>query len=331
MTKPILSAIPVYLIFTITCSGIAQNSIKDTEISYDQREVTFNNGDITLAATLLLPKNIAHAPAVVIIHGSGASGRSNPWTTAYAKALAERGIVVLHPDKRGSGDSEGDWRTSGFRELADDAIAGVEFLRDRAEVDSAYIGVIGFSQGGHVAPVAAARSSKVAFAISVSSSVVPLITQMIDEVEIMAEREELTREQIAEVNVLHELGFRYAMTGKGWDEYHSALVDLKNGPVGGSDVVTGFPPVPDHWAWQWLQAVGYFDPLPYWGQLDIPVLFMYGGQDTQIRVKRSIDLIEQKLGSLNYTLMLFNRNGHAHFRQDALDFTARWIRDKGVN
>jgi hypothetical protein len=30
-------------------------------------------------------------------------------------------------------------------------------------------------------------------------------------------------------------------------------------------------------------------------------------------------------------LLVFGHNGHGHFREDALDFLARWIRDKGVD
>lgn len=152
-----------------------------------------------------------------------------------------------------------------------------------------------------------------------------------DEVEMMAERDGLTEKQIAEINLLHTLGLHYALTETGWDEYEAALTELRNGALADSPVLKGFPPVPDHWAWNWLRAVGNFDPLPYWATLDIPVLFLYGGEDTQIRVQKSIDLVEEKLAHLNHTVMLFSQNGHAHYRQDALDFVARWIRDKGVN
>lgn len=331
MKKTHYRAIVFGLCLLISCTGLAQEGMNDAESPYKKQEVTFNNGTITLAGSLFLPKETRHPAGVVLIHGSGSSDRSNPWTTAYAKALAERGVAVLYPDKRGSGKSEGDWRTSGFAELADDAIAGVNFLRQQIDSDSSYIGVIGFSQGGHVAPLTAVRSDDVNFAISVSSSTVPIMEQIMDEVELMAEREGLTEKQIAEINLLHARGLNYALTGTGWEAYKAALAELGNGALADSPVLKGFPPVPDHWAWNWLREVGNFDPLPYWGTLDIPLLFLYGGQDTQIRVQKSIDLIEEKLDHLNATVLLFSQNGHAHYRQDALDFITRWIQDRGSN
>jgi dienelactone hydrolase len=68
-------------------------------------------------------------------------------------------------DKRGVGASTGDWTIASPTDLAMDALAGIRLLRARADVDSARVGIDGFSQGGWIAPLAATMSRDIAFVI----------------------------------------------------------------------------------------------------------------------------------------------------------------------
>ncbi len=315
----------IFIFFVFVLTAIAQ------EKAHEETEVTFKNGEINLAATLLIPKGGGQFPAVVIIHGSGTSTRENAWTAAYANALVKRGVAVLYPDKRGSGKSGGNWLTATFLDLADDAVAGVEFLQNNPKIDKSNIGVIGFSQGGHIVPAAAARSAKIAFAIDVSGSTVPMMEQIMDEVEKMAEREGLNSAQIETVNDINRKAISYALTGKGEKDYLDALNKAKTGELKGKKVIEGFPTDPNHPMKTFIKTVGDFDPIPFWKKLSVPMLFVYGGQDSQIRINKSINRIEETLGKSdhNYTILLFRKNGHGIFREDLLDFMARWIIDKG--
>ncbi len=120
------------------------------------RDVTFQDGDVTLAGTLLLPAAPGRHPAVIFLQGSGPEGR---WANRYlAQKMAEAGVVALIFDKRGVGGSGGTWKTADFETLAGDAAAGVTLLRAQAEVDPARVGVYGHSQGGTIAPLVAARA-----------------------------------------------------------------------------------------------------------------------------------------------------------------------------
>lgn len=296
-------------------------------------EVEYRNGEVVLYATLLIPAGPGPFPAAVIVHGSGSSTRQNPWTTAYADALVKRGIAVLYPDKRGSGKSTGSWINSTFLELADDAIAGVKLLKADARIDKTRIGVIGFSQGGHIVPAAASRSDDISFAISISASTVPMMEQIMDEVEIMAENEGLNKAEVEVVNDINRKAIYAALTGNGFDEYLKALNAAKQGSLGGKEVVEGFPTDPAHPSRTFLHTIGDYDPIPYWKKVSVPILFVYGGKDTQIRIKKSIDRIENTLGKseYNYSILLFHNNGHGIFREDLLELTARWILDKGVS
>jgi dipeptidyl aminopeptidase/acylaminoacyl peptidase len=104
--------------------------------TYHSEDVSYRNGAITLGALLMIPESRKRLPAAVIIQGSGSSDRTNQWARAIAEVLVNKGTVVLLTDKRGSGKSEGNWQTADFNDLAADAIAGVQYLRARNEIDS---------------------------------------------------------------------------------------------------------------------------------------------------------------------------------------------------
>ncbi|MFP3938788.1 MAG: alpha/beta hydrolase family protein [Thermoanaerobaculia bacterium] len=301
-------------------------------------EVELRNGETPLAGVVLVPATEEPVPGVVLIHGSGESDRTQTWASAFARGLAERGIAVLLPDKRGSGASGGDWKTASFEVLADDALAGVEALQGVDGVDGRRVGVLGLSQGGHIAPLAARRSSEVAFVVDVSGSAVPISEQVIDEVEKLARRQGFTPEQVERVNALHRLGIRYGLTGEGWEEYEAALTAALESGLAGHGVVEPFPRDRDHWVWAWARAVGDYDPLPHWKALDVPALVLYGGEDTQIHVPESVDLLLEATAeaSLDLTLTVFGdaghglsyRRGHEYgIRPEVLGVIAAWIRE----
>ena len=59
-----------------------------------------------------------------------------------------------------------------FDLLAQDALAGVEALARRDDIDPARIGIFGVSQAGWIAPLAASRSNQVAFVVLLSGPAV---------------------------------------------------------------------------------------------------------------------------------------------------------------
>jgi dipeptidyl aminopeptidase/acylaminoacyl peptidase len=136
--------------------------------------VTFQNVDVTLAGTLDLPAGKGPFPAIVTTHGSPPLTRNDWYTLMVSNFFVQHGYAVLRYDKRGAGESTGEYPEVGtenseaLNNLADDALAGVQFLKDHELIDPNMIGVEGFSQGGWIAPLAASKSSDVAFAISVS-------------------------------------------------------------------------------------------------------------------------------------------------------------------
>ena len=139
---------------------------------YREEEVAYANEavGIKLAGTLTIPEGAGPFPAVLLITGSGAQDRDESLLghkpfLVLADHLTRRGIAVLRVDDRGVGGSTGETMTSTSEDFAGDALAGVAYLKSRKEVDPGKIGLIGHSEGGIVAPMAAARSGDVAFLV----------------------------------------------------------------------------------------------------------------------------------------------------------------------
>lgn len=112
-----------------------------------------------MVGDLHLPKTakLRH-PAVVLAHGSEDSDRYS--FDSLPHVLAHRGVAVLTYDKRGTGKSSGSWQDSGLEALADGLLKAVMLLKSRSDIDPNRIGVIGFSEGGWVAP---SKSSDIHF------------------------------------------------------------------------------------------------------------------------------------------------------------------------
>jgi cephalosporin-C deacetylase-like acetyl esterase len=56
-------------------------------------------------------------------------------------------------DKRGAGQSTGDWKTITYKGLADDYLAAVRFLQAQSGVNPKQVGIFGHSQGGTISPL----------------------------------------------------------------------------------------------------------------------------------------------------------------------------------
>ncbi|MET8995413.1 alpha/beta hydrolase [Amycolatopsis sp. NPDC004169] len=128
-------------------------------------EVSFRNGAVTLHGTVVAPPGGTKLPGLVMVHGSGAHSRDD--YRDQAEAFARQGIATLIYDKRTEGYSQFE---RSYATLADDALAAVSALRKRSGVDPARVGVWGLSEGGWVAPLAASRSSDVAFVVTLGAN-----------------------------------------------------------------------------------------------------------------------------------------------------------------
>jgi pimeloyl-ACP methyl ester carboxylesterase len=81
-------------------------------------------------------------------------------------------------------------------------------------------------------------------------------------------------------------------------------------------------------------AVGDFDPIPYWQDVSVPTLVMYGSEDTNVPTVASKKRFET-LNKENITVQIYEGSGHALqdpagqgdsiFREDALMSISHFI------
>ena len=159
--------VPVAITQVLGSEARRLTSVGLEETTYQEIRFTNTEQGLELAGMLFVPPGIGPFPAAVIIHGSGTSRRDNGWYLTLAQFLQEQGIVALLPDKRGSEESAGDWRSASFEDLATDTVAAVTYLISQTDVLISSVGVIGLSQGGWIAPLVASLSKDVSSVVSI--------------------------------------------------------------------------------------------------------------------------------------------------------------------
>lgn len=215
-----------------------------SELEYS--EIFFDNDseNIKLAGMLFLPEGEGPFPIAIVIHGSGSSRRNSVWYLSVAKHLQDNGIAVLLPDKRGCEKSKGKWVGADFDKLATDASSAIKYIKNQTGFNFSFIGLIGMSQGGWIAPVAATKTEDVSFVASISGATVT------------------TDEQLLHEEIHNIAPYTYKFIAKMIAPITSNQIKKRE---------------------YFLPFVG-FDPIPYWNRIDVPVFIGYGENDKNVPV-----------------------------------------------
>lgn len=162
------------------------------EITFEPvgEEVSFQAADgIELHGDLILPERSGPHPIVVGLVGSGAYSYRDAWIEDHwpfwmdvSTQLSQLGIGILLFEKRGVQSTPGDWEKRTLQQRAEDALAAVRFARTLAGVDAKRIGVLGHSQGGWVAQIAAGMApDEVRFLITFAGPATSVLEQVVDD------------------------------------------------------------------------------------------------------------------------------------------------------
>ena len=129
-------------------------------------DLTFANGDHRLVGTFLTPDKLEPFTVALLISGSGPIDRNSNFKRLQidvmrqvADHLEAAGIASFRYDKRGVGESDGDYRSSGFLDNVADASAALETLRARPEIGQIF--VVGHSEGALISTELAASGADV--------------------------------------------------------------------------------------------------------------------------------------------------------------------------
>lgn len=136
--------------------------LRAERVDLDARTARIRAADITLHARLTLPSGNGPHPAVILAHGSGDDAATRTYATADFFPLF--GVASLVYDKRGTGESGGEYNMD-FDLLANDVVAVARWLKAQPGIDPSRIGVSGYSQGGWIGPLAVSKSSDLSFVV----------------------------------------------------------------------------------------------------------------------------------------------------------------------
>ncbi len=122
------------------------------KLDWEQEDIIFSTDNFTLHGVLVKPDSVGPHPAVIFIHGDGPHDRTfSGYFIPIWKKFIDTGYVCMSWDSPGVGNSTGKFsETQRLHERAKIAIAAVEYLKRRTDIDDDRIGFWGFSQAGYV-------------------------------------------------------------------------------------------------------------------------------------------------------------------------------------
>jgi len=288
---------------------------------YHVEEVTYQNGVVTLASTLTLPGSGGPFPAVVLITGSGGQDRDE--TLFYHKPflviadhLTRSGIAVLRADDRGVGGSTGDIGSATTSDFAEDALAGVRMLMQRPEIDPGKIGLLGHSEGGVVAPIAAARSDDVAFIILLAGTAVPGRDVLIRQLAEISRANLRVDEWIERQRMLQMAALDAVIAHADPDTIRiriERLVRMQSPIADEDEVQRGVQREMARLQTPWYGYFLTYDPRTALRRVSVPVLALNGTLDLQVLHDQNLPEIESALreaGNRDVTIRLFEGLNH---------------------
>jgi uncharacterized protein len=289
-----------------------------------EEEVRFASGNVSLGGTLVLPGGSQRHPAVVLFHGSGPQSRD----LFTARWFAAQGIAALAYDKRGVGESSGNFRTGPFMDLCDDGLAGIRYLKARKEIDSKRIGVWGQSQGGWLGPLAASRSADISWVIAVSGPGVSPGDQMLFYYEEELRARGVPEEDVLEANALRRDVWNYLFTGQEYEHARDELSRARHKRWYGkvkTEEDDLFGPLETPAELSRPNLVRFrremtYNPVPALRALRVPALFLFGDEDRLVPVGKSVEVIRRVLTesrNLDFTIQVFHGADHGMHLADS--------------
>lgn len=310
----------------------SRDQIAEKTHFYREELVTFRSGDAALAGSLLIPSTKGQHPAAVFIHGSGAQPRNgfDGIMRRPADHFARNGIAVLIYDKRGTGQSTGDWKSESFDDLAGDALAALQFLQSRRDINPKQIGLWGSSQAAWIMPRVAARSKAVAFIISVSGAGTATVAeQEMYDLQNNFAAAGFSQAEIDEWLKAWHLFFDYVRSGEGSDrtQLDVLIQKLAQNPKLTDDLRKSWLldlQTPVDWKGRHQEVFRYppdFDPMPLWQQYDGPILGVFGSMDSLAPVSH-IPIFAKTLASRknsDSTIVMLPKGNHTLLESETLN------------
>ncbi len=277
--------------------------------------VTFESaaGDISLAGTLTAPSAGRDCPAAVLVTGTGALDRDAAFLghklfQVLAHQLARAGVASLRYDKRGVGESGGDFDRATPDDLVSDALSAQSHLVEGEGFDSDQTGMIGHSEGGMIALTAASTTTAIPYCVLMGSPLLSGGENLVESFSIFAtgriEPDDRTAPYAAELATL----FKIALSG-GASASDPQALDIANrfAPLIFNDstaVVLGTSDMPGEGfigllTSPCLQTCIGWRPEAILPGVNCPVLLLHGSHDTQAPARANLAAAREQIDRLD--------------------------------
>ncbi len=301
---------------------------------YLAEDVTYPNpdGGHTMAGTFTRPADGGPFPAVILISGSGPQDRNEALMghrpfLVLADHLTRRGIAVLRYDDRGVGQSTGAFATATTPDFASDALAAVAYLKTRDDVNPSAIGLAGHSEGGVVAPIAAAESDDVSYIVLMAGTGVNGERILYAQAALMLRAGGATEDEIASNRARQERIFEVLKSEPDLERAGQAIEaiirasletasDAELAQVGITDSAlaeTVIAAQVQQLNTPWFRYFLTYEPAEMIEQVTVPVLAINGEKDLQVPYEENLREIEaalQRGGNTRYEIHSFPDLNH---------------------
>lgn len=308
-----------------------KKTVKDTTLSYNETDVTFGHGDITLSGTLLSPKKTAPKKAVVFVTGSGLQDRDEDIMgfkifKTLAEYLAQNGIASLRYDDRGFGKSSGDAQNATTKDFADDAASAIDYLTNKSGLNILKTGIIGHSEGALIAGMLASQSKDIDFIVLMAGSAIPGDQLLLEQGQLVNQVMGFSRDDADAQRAMQEKIFKTIRSNSGWDVLEQELRDAIKEKLYATPVeerrhiADPKQYIENAVAAQmqqirspWMKFFIDYNPADDLKKIDIPTLALFGGKDVQVPAKSNMQIMQEifeNRDSTQFTIKLFPEANH---------------------
>lgn len=297
---------------------------------YNEEEVTFKDSvaDIELAGTLTTPKEGGPFPAVVLVTGSGPQDRDETLMghkpfLILSDYLTRQGIAVLRYDDRGIGKSGGNFRNATTNDFVNDALSAVKFLEGRKDIKHNETGIIGHSEGGLIAPLAAVKSKDVDFIVLMAGPGVAGKDILLEQSRLIEKAMGKDESQIDKDIQLSKKLYNIVENEKDSASAENKIVEIYRNYYATLDSTEKmeFGNNPDEIFKKqaqsilgpWFKFFLTYNPEPTLEKVKVPVLAINGSNDLQVPPKQNLPVIEEALkkgGNKDYKVMELPKLNH---------------------
>jgi uncharacterized protein len=278
---------------------------------YKEEEVSIRNekANLQLAGTLTLPREGGPLPAVILISGSGPQDRDEslfghkPFLV-LSDFLTRKGIAVLRYDDRGTAKSTGDFSSATTEDFVQDALAAVQYLKSRKEIDPGKIGLAGHSEGAIIAPMAANGSVDVSFVVLLATPGMSGEKLLYLQAAAINRASGVDSKTIARDEAVQRRLFAVVLsqkdTAKAREQLYAVISDEAKKISDDEKKKSGFNEAGVKAQIRslntpWFRFFLAYDPCQNLSRLKCPVLALWGSKDLQVPPEKNVPPVEQAL------------------------------------